>query len=157
MSKLYQNVGKKIQILAVILSCLASIYGFIIGYQIGSLDFEEGGALFIALIIGSLGAIVSWALFLPLYGFGLLVEKNECTGSNDLHMASDNNLNLPKNEVDNGDKINTENEFIGDIELKESHESIDDTPDEDDMENFESFKGKVEKALDEIIFSPPGN
>ena len=125
----YQNVGRKIRILAIVIACVESLGAFIWGYNIGSYDFEEAGAFFIALLIGAAGIVVAWALSLPLYGFGILVD------------------NVEGKFQDSSEKPTQE-------ERNKSEES-EPQEDADDEEDFEKFKEKVGEALEEIIFSDP--
>ena len=79
---MFQNVGKKIKILALVIyllgifvSVVASVYmSDVILFVSG---MQEGGSfvLMLLMILGGIG--ISWAISMLIYGFGHLVENSE--------------------------------------------------------------------------------
>ncbi|MBO5884085.1 MAG: hypothetical protein J6Q78_06740 [Clostridia bacterium] len=72
--KLYNNIGKKIKLLAIVSAIVFALAGYVTGSILMILDdFDSTG--WIGLLIMILVPIIAWVSSFVLYGFGELVEK----------------------------------------------------------------------------------
>ena len=70
MHNLFREPGEKLKTLAVIFLCA----GGLISVCVAIIFFFDGKLLWGALFLAA-GPILSWALSLPVYGFGVLIER----------------------------------------------------------------------------------
>ncbi len=69
---MYDNIGKKIKLLAKIIFIIESIASVIIGAAVGSQDEEF---ILLGLLIMLIGPLFAWVSSWLLYGFGELIDK----------------------------------------------------------------------------------
>ena len=69
---MFTNIGRKIKILAYVITILGIISSLVVGIYFISIDIAESKAYGIAIII--LGSLISWASSFVLYGLGQLIE-----------------------------------------------------------------------------------
>ena len=74
---MYQNVGKKIKTLAIVIAVLCMVLTFVGGFAVATMIGENDGiravVLFILIVVA--GVCCSWLSGILLYGFGELVDK----------------------------------------------------------------------------------
>ena len=74
---MYNNIGKKIKILATIMGIVEAAAAFMVGVVllIDSIDWGDEELIPVALLIMLVGPVVAWISTWMLYGFGELIDK----------------------------------------------------------------------------------
>ena len=75
-SKMFSNIGSKIKVLAVVITCIGIVASIIIGIVLMTIDEELIVPGILVMIVGSL---LSWLSSFFMYGFGQLVENSDKT------------------------------------------------------------------------------
>ncbi len=81
---MFDNIGKKIQTMAKVMTVIGMIISFIIGFfvwdafQAGTVGWAVLGCLFSLLCTG-FGCLISWIGSFFIYGFGQLIENSDHT------------------------------------------------------------------------------
>ena len=121
---MYDDVGRKIKVIAKVACWGGIVFFVIIGFQAGSLLEEITGEFNIGIFLGAAigGSFLSWLLSLFLYGFGELIENTNSIArrfeeisivSETKHIKENNNEQIPL-----AYKVNGPGKAEKEIELK---------------------------------------
>lgn len=115
---MYNSVGKKLKIIAIVVAVIGCIYSLVIGMYIMAQKTLAGASFIYGSMIIILGCLLSWVLSLAIYGFGELfinVEKianNTKIGWKKQIEVQENETSEKIHKIIEDESIKNENEIV---------------------------------------------